>query len=283
MSKNIIISIISICCLCFTFSCSQDNEEQSTENISHQTRQSSLEEGKKKEPTLDETTASPVVRFYSIDESDTVTVSPGESQTAQAPLVLHLEAHISNPDNYKYICEWRLWSTQDGGSETNPMMTRFEENTLYTLKKSGGYGIKLYVMFTLDGDTIEYESEQINVVISESKLTCPDGFSPNDDGINDSLRITAQSIVELDARFFNRWGKEVHSVTLETAKRAEDEPNKLILWDGRSNGKIVADGVYYLRLDALGSDGVKYKIKKAINVLTGFLESESESGGGSSQ
>ena len=227
-----------------------------------------------------ETGAAPFVTFYSVDEEDTLYVTPGESQTAQAPLEIALTGNVGNPDNYNYICEWRIWSTSENGSESSPLVTRFEENTTYTLTRSGGYGIKLYVTFTQGADTIEYESEPVSIVISESKLTCPDGFSPNNDSINDYFRITAQSIVKLDAQFFNRWGVELHSVTLETAKHVEGEPNKLILWDGKHNGKVVEDGIYLLNLYGLGSDGIEYKIKKNISVLKGFRDNDETTGGG---
>ena len=285
MNKNILALFVLGCASFFIIlSCSQDNDE--TGFIGRMTRQTSTEGDSTKNDSTpvilppDETGAAPYVSFYSIDEEDTMRVTPGESQTAQAPLLITLTGNVGNPDNYNYICEWRIWSTADNGSELNPLVTRFEQNTTYTLTKSGGYGIKLYVTFSLDNDTIEYESDPINIVISESKLTCPDGFSPNNDSINDYYRITAQSIVKLDAQFFNRWGLEMHSATLETAMHVEGEPNKLILWDGKHNGKVVSDGVYLLHLDALGSDGIKYKIKKSINVLTGFREGqETETGG----
>ena len=223
--------------------------------------------------------AEPIVKFYSIDEAGNIEVTPGESQTAQAPLDITMVSNINNPDNYDYICEWRIWSANE--NEFSPIVTRFEEETIYTLTQSGGYYVKLYVTFTQDSDTIEYESEPISIVISESKLVCPDGFSPNGDGINDYFRITAQSIVKLKATFVNRWGQKVHSATLENAEHAEDEPNKLILWDGRKNGEYVKDGVYFLNLYGLGSDGLEYKIKKAVNVLKGFREGSETAGGGS--
>lgn len=278
MEKYLIV-LFTIGCLFFMSACSND-EEDSTPSGTKTTNPTRSDDNEDEETdTSDETGASPFVCFYSVDEEDSVKVTPGESQTVQAPLEMTLVANVSNPDNYNYVCEWRVWRTNDSGSEDNPLVTRFEEDTSYTLTKSGGYGIKLYITFSQGTDTIEYESEQISVVISESKLVCPDGFSPNGDGINDSLRITAQSIVELEATFFNRWGQKVHEVTLVTAKRAEGEPNKLILWDGKNKGKYVNDGVYFLHLYALGSDGLEYKIKKAINVLTGYRENEETSGG----
>ena len=192
-----------------------------------------------------------------------------------------MTANVSNPKNYKYICEWRIWEADKDESQT--LVTRFEENTTYLLTRSGGHNIKLYVTFSQDADTIEYESEPISVVISESKLTCPDGFTPNNDSINDTYRITAQSIIKLDAKFFSRWGEKIHTATLETAKHVEGEPNKLILWDGKKNGKVVDNGIYLLYLDALGSDGRKYKIKKSITVMTDYREgTENTTGGGDS-
>jgi gliding motility-associated-like protein len=222
--------------------------------------------------------AAPVASFYSVDESATIELNAGDSQTAQAPLEVTLTANVDNPDNYNYICEWRVWNTKN--NEYNPLVTRFEENTSFTLTKAGGYGVKLYVTFTLDNDTIEYESETTTINISESKLSCPDGFSPNNDSTNDFYRITAQSIVQLEATFFNRWGQQVHSVSLRNAERATDEVNKLVLWDGKHNGKVVKDGVYFINLHATGSDGVEYKIKKAINILTGHRGYGETTGGG---
>lgn len=258
--------------------CNDDHHEENVRD--KETRILSNSSGHRSEEELtNETGASPYIQFYSVDEEDTVKVVPGESQTAQASLNITMIANVNNPNNYNYVCEWRVWRTNDNSNESTPLVTRFEEETSYTLTKSGGYGIKLYITFTQNTDTIEYESEQISVVISESKLTCPDGFSPNGDNINDNYRITAQSIIKLDAKFFDRWGGQVHSVTLETAKHAEGEPNRLILWDGEQNGKPVKNGVYFLYLDALGSDNIEYKIKKAINVLTGFRENEGESRG----
>lgn len=224
----------------------------------------------------EEATANPTVTFYSVEDRDDVSLTPGEDRTTQAPLEVIMEANIVNPKNYKCISEWRVWDSD--GSEDEPLITRFEETTSLTLTKAGGYNFKLYATFIEGTDTIEYASDPIRIVISESKLTAPDGFSPNGDNINDEFRITAQSIVKLNAVFFNRWGQRVHSVTLENLEYAEDDPTKVALWDGKVNGKYVKDGVYFLNLQATGSDGIKYNIKKAVNVLKGFRENSETSG-----
>lgn len=212
--------------------------------------------------------ASPVISFYSVDDESEVEMTEGESQTAQAPLELTCKSNISDADGYNYTCEWRFFKSQIG--EESPVLTRFEENTSYTLTESGSYGVKLYVTFT-DGsnNTLEYESDVFTIIISESSLSCPDGFSPNGDGINDVLKIDYQSIVKLEASIFNRWGKKLYSMDLHNVDAG---------WDGMQGGKYVKDGVYFININAVGSDGVEYKIKKAINVLKGFNETD-ETGG----
>lgn len=272
-----------ICGVLMMLACSKETDEQEVSDImTRQETDKTEDDNPRVIPTVpDETGAAPYILLYSIDDEDTVVVNPGESQTTQAPVELRLFANIGNPKNYKCVSEWRIWSTKDNGNEDSPLVTRFEKNTTYTLTKSGGYNAKLYVTFSQNNDTIEYESEPISIVISESKLTCPDGFTPNNDSINDTYRITAQSIVKLDAKFFNRWGEKLHTTTLENAQHVEGEPNKLILWDGKHNGKVVDNGVYYLNLYGLGSDGIEYKIKQAITVMKGFREGvENKEGGG---
>lgn len=206
----------------------------------------------------------PIITFYSLEDDEDVEMTEGESMVAQAPLKLSCKANISGTDSYTYTCEWRFFDSQIG--EEKPLLTRFDEDTEYTLEKSGSYGIKLYVTFKDANDnTIDVESEVFTIVISESELSCPDGFSPNGDGINDIYKIEYKSIIKLQAAIFNRWGQKIHTMNLENVDKG---------WDGRRGGDYVKDGVYYINLNAIGSDGVEYKIKKAINVLKGFKETD---------
>ena len=207
--------------------------------------------------------ASPTVTFYDEEDEEDVEMSPGDSETAPAPLSITCQANPSS-EGYSYVCEWRIYDSDEG--EDSPFLTRFDEDITYTLTASGGYGIKLYITFSLDGDTVEYESDAFSIVISESSLSCPDGFSPNGDGINDTYNITCESIVKVSGCIFNRWGKKLHTFTVDNIGEG---------WDGMVGGKVVKDGVYFLNLDAVGSDGLHYQIKKAINVLKGYRESDS--------
>ena len=220
-------------------------------------------------------TASPKIKYVDTtsESGDSITVSPGDSQTAQAPLELFCEANADVPEGWTAIYEWRFFDTQKG--EDSPFLTRFEENTSYTLTASGSYSIKLFATFTKNDGTIEEVTpDPMTIVISESELKCPNAFSPNDDGKNDVLRISCKSIVKLSASIFNRWGKKMASKELSnlTDGYMENGTFYINIWDGRYGGKYVNDGVYFLNLYAKGSDGVEYKEKKAINVIKGFNE-----------
>lgn len=207
-------------------------------------------------------TAEPTISFINRDTNSEVVMSPGESQSMQAPLDITMTANIKNDSGWNSKSEWRLWDGKKTESET--IFTRFEEVSTYTLTKSGEYKAKLYVTFSnTDRDTIQYESETFSISISQSKLSCPDGFSPNGDKINDTFKITFQSIIKLSGGVFNRWGQKLFTFNLENAAEG---------WDGRYNGEYVKDGAYMLNIQATGSDGIHYDIKKVINVLKGFRE-----------
>ena len=213
--------------------------------------------------------AEPILSFFDKENQESVEMSPGESHTAQAPCDITCVANLDYNDEEfdKIFCEWKIYKSDEG--ETKPLVDRFDENITYTLTESGGYGIKFMPTFinTEKNDTVELSYEFI-IVISESKLICPDGLSPNGDGINDKLNIQYQSLVKLEGYILNRCGQKLHTFNLGNIGEG---------WDGMVNGKPVKDGAYLIYLDAIGSDGLHYKIRKTINVLKGFREnSDSE-------
>jgi gliding motility-associated-like protein len=125
----------------------------------------------------------------------------------------------------------------------------------YTFRDNG----TTYVRFIANNaaGTCEYIGTTYEVFIGESKLLCPNAFSPNSSpGINDEWRVSYKSIIKFECHIFNRWGKEMFSFT-----------NPAEGWDGKYNGKAVPAGVYYYVIKAEGSDGVKYKLSGDINII----------------
>lgn len=205
-----------------------------------------------------------------IDPQATFTTDEGEetgtSYSGSAPLTVVFHANAENVGMYTSHYEWRF--TKEG--ETQPYLVRYEEETEYTFTEAGSHRIVLYATFINGNDTVAYtkdywqDAQPITIQISESKLEMPNAFSPNGDGINDIYRAknNYQSIVEFDAYIFNRWGQKIYEW--------HDPAGG---WDGKFNGKDVKQGVYFVLVKAKGADGRKYNIKKDVNLLRGYTES----------
>lgn len=205
-----------------------------------------------------------------IDPQATFTTDEGEetgtSYSGSAPLTVVFHANAENVGMYTPHYEWRF--TKEG--ETQPYLVRYEEETEYTFTEAGSHRIVLYATFINGNDTVAYtkdywqDAQPITIQISESKLEMPNAFSPNSDGINDIYRVknSYQSIVEFDAYIFNRWGQKIYEW--------HDPAGG---WDGKFNGKDVKQGVYFVLVKAKGADGRKYNIKKDVNLLRGYTES----------
>ncbi len=113
-----------------------------------------------------------------------------------------------------------------------------------------------------DSDTTEETTD--STTTATSYIEIPNGFSPNDDGINEVLRVTKQAnIVEFRAIIFNRWGQKLYEWTDINGS-----------WDGKYNGSLVKQGTYFVLVKAKGSDGKTHTIKRDVNILTGVLNDE---------
>lgn len=199
--------------------------------------------------------ANPVARQLSENgkEADGDTIHPGEQFVGSAPMEVEFTSNVTNPlSSLRY--EWKFSENADFSSV---LLSRFDENVTYTFTNSGTCYIKLYITDTETKET--YESEAFLVVISESELKVPNAFSPNGDGVNDLFKVKHKSLVKFNAVVFNRWGQELYKW---------DNPDEG--WDGTSHGKAVKDGVYFIVVQAVGSDGIKYNHKGDINILRGF-------------
>ena len=205
-------------------------------------------------------TANPEALYLTTDGEEITDATDGQS----APLLGRFTSNITDLGDYSVRYEWKVYRE---GQEKNPIIHRFEENLEYTFVESGSFYIQFYATFVHGNDTIVYpEPGQANpfiVTINQSVLEMPNAFSPNGDGYNDVYKAKEgyESIVSFKATIFNRWGQKLYSWdTLDGG------------WDGRFNGSIVKDGVYYVVVQAMGADGKEYKIRRDVNVLTGYTQ-----------
>lgn len=92
-----------------------------------------------------------------------------------------------------------------------------------------------------------------------SKLEVPNVFTPNGDKINDTFRLIASSLEEVNATIFDRWGNKVYEVVSGTGN---------IAWDGKNQaGKECAPGTYFYIIKAKGKDGQEYDLKGNVSLF----------------
>lgn len=168
---------------------------------------------------------------------------------------------IAIPTDAAIFTEWQFSMTED----FEDVLYRFTDPEFtYTFTEFGTTYVK-FVCADASGEC-NYESEVYTVTVGESKLQCPNAFSPqNQDGVNDEWKVSYSSLISYDCHIFNRWGKELFSST-----------NPAEGWDGRSGGKFVPAGVYFYVIKAEGADGVKYKLSGDINIVGSKLRTTGE-------
>ena len=210
----------------------------------------------------------PAAQYVLANGEETDDASGGQS----APVKATFTANPTDAEGYTARYEWRIYETDD---TTQMLLHRFEENIEYTFTRSGAFTVRLLATFTKGNDLVTYDSDQeggsLTLSILESRLEMPNAFSPNNDGSNDTYKAkdTHQSIVSFKATIFDRWGHRLYSWNDVNGE-----------WDGKVNGRVVKDGVYFVNVVAKGADGHVYHIRKDVNVLTGHNESAQTGGSG---
>ena len=212
-------------------------------------------------------TCTPVAVFSYIKEGQPVEETTN-AYSGPAPVTGVFTANPSGTDGFEANYEWRIYAST--GDWNNYVVARTGEEMEYTFMQSGTFYVELRAMFSQPGNDVSYPDEgdppmRFTVTVQESKLEMPNAFSPNGDGFNDVYRAKPnhQSIVEFKATIYNRWGQKIYSW---------DDVNGS--WDGTVNGRTVESGVFYVNVVAKGADGVEYKIRKDVNILTRHKEKD---------
>ncbi len=198
----------------------------------------------------------------SLRENDNEKDASVASLGGSAPVEIEFKAVCSDAAIYK---EWQM-STD---SEFENVTLRFNEDvTTYTFREYGTFYMR-FVTSDASGECSHY-GEVYDITIGESKLECPNAFSPgNADGVNDEWKVSYESIVSFECHIFNRWGVKMAELT---------DPSQG--WDGKYKGKLVPSGVYFYVIKAEGADGQKYDLSGDINIINFKSPSQSASSTG---
>ncbi|MBD5180767.1 MAG: gliding motility-associated C-terminal domain-containing protein [Bacteroidales bacterium] len=130
-----------------------------------------------------------------------------------------------------------------------------EENLNYTFREQG----TIYVRFVAanDNGSCDWTSETYEISIGESRLECPNAFSPGASvGVNDEWKVSYKSLTSFECHIFNRWGNLMFSTS-----------DPAVGWDGKYKGKLVPAGVYFYVIKAKGADGKSYNRSGDINII----------------
>ena len=216
--------------------------------------------------------------------SDTVILAPGESSPSNlnVPLRAVFTAELLADDGKEYVMfpQWTVTRTYGSGDSpvTDDYLKRQESVTEYEFTDYGQFQVSFAWSYREKDATQTIPGEEIQPMtftIDDSDVNLPyNGFSPNDDDINDVYKIYVQSVVSIKIVIFNRWGQTIKTISGSIESLMSDaEPSGsgflLDVWDGKYNGSTVNDGVYYINVHAVGASGREFEEKGDINVLKG--------------
>lgn len=195
-------------------------------------------------------------------------------ETYDAPLTVTFMACPTDTAGFEVLYEWIIEQVRNGVPKK--LALRPEENTTFSFTEGGAdvtYRASLTISYhdrATGGVHGECEAEPITFSLRGSTLELFNAFSPNDDGTNDFFRVKTQSLLSFRMKIFNRWGQEIVSGNQNnlTAVLEDDGFTYYVCWDGMYHGRKVEDGVYFILVEAEGSDGIKYVRRGDINVLT---------------
>ncbi len=165
--------------------------------------------------------------------------------TGSAPLNILFRANASPLTT---IFSWEIQRSEQILSSRTDTETRFQ------FDQTGKYTVKLHIAndYGCECDT------SFQVDAKESMLAVPNVFTPNGDGIHDEFRVAYRSIRTFSMVIFDRWQHQVYS---------SSDPARG--WNGTINGRPAAESAYTYIIEAVGTDGTKYKKKGTVNLLRG--------------
>ncbi len=141
------------------------------------------------------------------------------------------------------ITSWN-WSFGDGQGSTN-------QNPVHTYEDNGDSYLVILQVTAANGCM----GSLTQIIEIFQDITVPNIITPNNDGTNDFFLIKTAGIKSYDLVIVNRWGNTVF---------VSSDPT--IMWDGKSDGKPVDEGVYFYKLKA-SSASKEYNYQGNVTVI----------------
>lgn len=205
-----------------------------------------------------------------------------EGGVYDAPLTVTFDVSLSDTTGFDVLYTWSIKQIKEGREVE--LAKRNEATTTFTFKEGGNdvsYSVALEITCRYRANEI-YTSELLGEYpftfsLRGSSVQLFNAFSPNGDGTNDVYRVKTQSLLSFRMKIFNRWGQEVASGDHNSLPTEhENDFTYYVCWDGTYHGSRVEDGVYFILVEAEGSDGIQYVRRGDINILTHTRKEEKQ-------
>ncbi len=162
------------------------------------------------------------------------------TKKGDAPLYVEFNANGEAADY-----EWKIDGTTKSG-----------ENVYHTFDNPGKYEVLLTVKDKQGKTKTITENIEVLSLVKSSISDIQNIFTPNGDGKNDILLIEGENIKEFKAVVYNQNGTVVFEWNTISG-----------FWDGKDmNSQPVADGTYFLVINALGEDNKPYEFKQSVTL-----------------
>jgi gliding motility-associated-like protein len=114
-----------------------------------------------------------------------------------------------------------------------------------------------YVLHGYNSANCRYVDSLLVTVIEDcGEMFIPNAFSPNNDGVNDILKVRGLCLESMTFMVFNQWGEKV----FETADQE-------VGWDGTYKGELLNTGVFVYRLEGKTHQGKPFSLKGNVTLI----------------
>ncbi len=165
-----------------------------------------------------------------------------ETNTFTTDIIIGEEISITvvdEPDNSSYN-----WSS---GQDTETITVSPTETTTYS------------VTVTDENGCFDIEIITISVAVpkcDETDVYIPNAFTPNNDGVNDELKVRSNFVTSMELLIYDRWGEEIY--------RSNSPKGS---WDGTYKGAELPADVYGYCLKAVCVDGQEYITRGNVSLM----------------
>ena len=132
-----------------------------------------------------------------------------------------------------------------------------QESFTHTFNEEGDYTVTLTVNYTIAGITCTYSTTEVVKITKGYDVIVPNAFTPNGDGINDTIRPLFKCLDKMEMSIYDTWGSLLYF----------EEGLSLLGWDGKINGKEAENGNYIIVVRATTFAGKELFINGPVTLI----------------